>query len=163
MIVDGGPGDRNLLFKYIDEWKQDEQSQEILSKVKADKTKIFESVYQHSTMFFDQGKHSFQAVLHELLIPNYIVLCDNFFNEEYLENAKHTDANEIFSSKKWFLKQMFICFFNIRPEDSSLHKEILQALYSIDNSQINDQEVIKIPIEYLRQLCGIEEVISTQK
>ena len=53
MIVDGGPGDRNLLFKYIDEWKQDEQSQEILSKVKADKTKIFESVYQHSTMFFD--------------------------------------------------------------------------------------------------------------
>jgi hypothetical protein len=33
MIVDSGPGDKSLLDQYIDEWKQDEQSQELLSKV----------------------------------------------------------------------------------------------------------------------------------
>ena len=57
--------------------------------------------------------------------------------------------------KKFILKQMYVCSFLSKSEDSKmLTQSILQELLrGTDNTQLNTQEISKIPFEYIRQAC----------
>lgn len=101
------------------------------------------------------GKASFRNILETQLLGNYYMLDLKIGRSNKLAEFARADLINYQKIKKFILKQMYVCAFLSKSEDSKmLTCSILQELLrGTDNTQLTSQEVSKIPFEYIRQVC----------
>ena len=98
---------------------------------------------------FSEGQHSFTAVLNQLLLVNFAVLEETGLDSEETGFLKKLRSRH--------LRHLYTCLYWEKSRDKEVLKNVVEELFSTDLSQLTDEERAKVPPEYIKQLCFIDD------
>ena len=90
--------------------------------------KDIESVEQ----IFSEGKHSFQAVLNQLLLVNFVVIEET--------GGENEETGFLKKLRSRYLRQIYTCLYWEEVRDKDLLRSVIEGLFGTDLTQLTDEE-----------------------
>ena len=87
---------------------------------------------QSVEQIFSEGKHSFQAVLNQLLLVNFAVIEET--------GGENEETGYLKKLRSRYLRQIYTCLYWEEVRDKDLLKSVIEELFSTDLSQLTDEE-----------------------